>query len=207
MPKWIPMLLITLFIAAAAAAVLLLQAEPATSAPASPRTTITGAKLAGAEFADNGRLQRPVDYRKWRFVSTGLGMSYGPAAQAAALSGHVMFDNVFVQPEAYDAFLRDAVWPEGTMFVLELRSAETQRPPNNRGYFQTDAHGVEVSVKDSSRFKNGWAYFDFGMDARTASPQPESGCFACHKRHAAVDMTFVQFYPTLQQVKTATRGD
>jgi hypothetical protein len=41
------------------------------------------------------------------------------------------------------------------------------------------------------------------MNTRSATPQPQSGCFACHQRHAAVDMTFVQFYPTLQQVKTA----
>ncbi|WP_269813727.1 cytochrome P460 family protein [Peristeroidobacter agariperforans] len=168
------------------------------SAPAAPAQPAK-AKLVGAKFSADGKLLRPVDYRSWRFVSAGLGMSYGPAAQAAALTGHVMFDNVFVQPEAYEAFLRDRVWPEGTMFVLELRGSETQRAPNNRGYLQTDLHGIEVSVKDSARFKNRWAYFDFGMDAASATPMPESACFACHKAHAAVDMTFVQFYPTLQK--------
>jgi len=173
---------------------LTLRAAPGVPAPAHQP------KLPGATFAADGKLQRPVEYRNWRFVSTGLGMSYGPAAQAAASSGHAMFDNVFVQPEAYDAFVRDGAWPEGTMFVLELRGTETQRVPNNRGYFQTDLHGVEVSVKDSARFKGRWAYFDFGMDERSAAPQPDSGCFACHNRHAAVDMTFVQFYPTLQRV-------
>lgn len=182
-----------LAIGAAVPVTMALRAAPA--APAQPAK----AKLAGAKFSADGRLQRPVDYRNWRFVSAGLGMSYGPAAQAAELTGHVMFDNVFVQPEAYDAFLRDRVWPEGTMFVLELRGSETQRPPNNRGYLQTELHGIEVSVKDSARFKNRWAYFDFGMDGATAKPMPEPACFACHKAHAAVDMTFVQFYPTLQQ--------
>jgi hypothetical protein len=184
---------VILAIGAAASLTLALRAEPVASTPP------TKTKLAGARFSADGKLQRPRDYRNWRFVSSGLGMSYGPAAQAAALTGHVMFDNVFVQPEAYDAFLRNRVWPEGTMFVLELRGSETQRPPNNRGYLQTQLHGVEVSVKDSSRFKNRWAYFDFGMDAAGATPMPESACFACHKAHAAVDMTFVQFYPTLQQ--------
>jgi len=170
-----------------------------------PRTTpARGAesRLAGAMFTADGRLQRPVDYRDWQFVSAGLGMSYGPAAQAAALTGHVMFDNVFVQPQAYKAFLETAVWPEGTMFVLELRGSETKRPPNNHGHFQTDVHGVEVSLKDSRRFKDRWAYFDFGMEAQTATPEANANCFDCHRRHAAVDMTFVQFYPTLQNSKT-----
>lgn len=188
---------VVLAIGAAGSSMLAFRAEPAAPTP------VTQTKLAGAKFSDDGRLQRPVDYRNWRFVSAGLGMSYGPAAQAAALTGHVMFDNVFVQPEAYDAFLRDRVWPEGTMFVLELRGSETQRPPNNRGYLQTEIHAIEVSVKDSGRFKNRWAYFDFGREAASAVPMPESECFACHEQHAAVDMTFVQFYPTLQ--KPATR--
>lgn len=159
--------------------------------------------LSGTAFNAAGELQRPVDYRNWQYVTSGLGMSYGPAAQAAALMGHVMFDNVFVQPQAYQAFLKNGVWPEGTMFVLELRGTETKRPPNNNGYFQTDVHGIEVSVKDSKRFKNRWAYYDFGMDSKTATLEPENTCFACHKASAQVDMTFVQFYPTLQNVKTA----
>ncbi|MGQ0384265.1 MAG: cytochrome P460 family protein [Gammaproteobacteria bacterium] len=162
-------------------------------------------RLTGATFTTDGRLQRPVDYRNWQFVTSGVGMSYGPAAQAAVLTGHVMFDNVFVQPEAYRYFLENGAWPDGTMFVLELRGTETQRPPNNRGYFQTEIHGVEVSVKDSKRFKGLWAYFDFGMDTKTAAPQPEAGCYACHRQSAAVDMTFVQFYPTLQGVKPARK--
>ena len=197
MPKLTRVLLGLLFIGGAGTLALTIR-----TAPAAPTLT-SATRLAGAAFSADGKLLRPVDYRTWRFVSTGLGMSYGPAAKAAALTGDVMFDNVFVQPQAYEAFLRDGVWPEGTMFVLELRGTGTQRPPNNRGYFQTDVHAIEASVKDSARFKDGWAYFDFGDEANSASPQPESSCFACHKRHAAVDMTFVQFYPTLQKVKPA----
>jgi hypothetical protein len=196
MSKLMHALLILTFIGGAAMLAVTLRAAPAVPAPA------TQPKIAGANFSGDRQLQRPVNYRNWRFVSAGLGMSYGPAAQAAASTGHVMFDNVFVQPEAYDAFLRDGVWPEGTMFVLELRGALTKRTPNNGGHFQTDLHGVEVSVKDSARFKGRWAYFDFGA-SQSATPEPESNCFACHQQHAAVDMTFVQFYPTLQKVASA----
>lgn len=185
--------------AVAVAATLAAALRAQTSAPAPAGQ----AKLAGAQYSTDGKLLRPGDYRNWRFVSSGVGMSYGPAAQAAALTGNVLFDNVFVQPQAYDAFLRDGAWPEGTMFVLELRKSETQRPPNNRGYFQTDVLAIEASVKDSSRFDGSWAYFDFGKERQSATPQPESSCFACHKRNAAVDMTFVQFYPTLHDVKRA----
>jgi hypothetical protein len=194
MPRPMRALSVFLFVAGAATLALVLRAAPGMSASANQP------KLTGAVFSKDGKLQRPEGYRNWRFVTAGLAMSYGPAAKAAALSGHVMFDNVFVQPEAYDAFLRDNVWPEGTMFVLELRSTGTQRRPNNKGYFQTDLAAVEVSVKDSARFEGRWAYFEFGGKASSAKPQSEKNCFACHHRDAAVDMTFVQFYPTLQKV-------
>jgi len=161
------------------------------------------APLTEPVFSKDGQLQRPGNYRNWRFVTSGLGMSYGPTAKAAALTGKIMFDNVFVQPQAYDAFLRDGAWPEGTMFVLEIRSSDSQRPPSNKGYFQSDVRALEVSVKDSARFKGRWAYFDFGKEATSTSAQPQSSCFECHEQHTAVDMTFVQFYPTLQQVKYA----
>lgn len=177
----------------------------AAGTPPAPAAANAAPVLEGAIFTAEGKLQRPVDYRNWQYVTSGLGMSYGPAAQAAALTGHVMFDNVFVQPEAYAAFLENGTWPEGTMFVLELRGSETERPPNNRGYFQTEVQGIEASVKDSRRFKGRWAYFDFGGQAQSAAPQPESGCFACHAKNAAVDMTFVQFYPTLQNVRVRQR--
>jgi hypothetical protein len=159
MSKLMHALLILTFVGGAAMLAASLRAAPAMPAPANQP------KIAGAKFAGDGRLQRPVNYRNWRFVTAGLGMSYGPAAQAAAMTGHVMFDNVFVQPAAYDAFVRDGVWPEGTMFVLELRGSLTKRTPNNGGHFQDDLHGVEVSVKDSSRFKGRWAYFEFGMSS------------------------------------------
>ena len=59
--------------------------------------------------------------------------------------------------------------------------------------------GVEVHVKDS-RFAGNWAFFGFG-DGKTAKMIPTTaGCYSCHSEHAAVDTTFVQFYPTLLPV-------
>jgi len=52
-------------------------------------------------------------------------------------------------------------------------------------------------VKDEKRFQGKWAFFGFD-DAKTAKMVPlEASCYSCHAAHAAVDTTFVQFYPTL----------
>ena len=38
--------------------------------------------------------------------------------------GHHMFDNVFVNPEAYRVFVATGTWPDKTVFMLEARRAE-----------------------------------------------------------------------------------
>jgi hypothetical protein len=54
-----------------------------------------------ARFDADGRMLFPADYREWIYVTSGNGMSYSPAANAAA---DPPFDNVFVDPAAYRAF-------------------------------------------------------------------------------------------------------
>jgi len=56
---------------------------------------------------------------------------------------------------------------------------------------------LEVHVKEESRFPGKWAFFGFD-GSKTAKMIPTSAdCYSCHAEHAAVDTTFVQFYPTL----------
>src|SRR5262245_20916305 len=78
----------------------------------------------GPQFTAAGELIRPQNYREWIFLSSGLGMTYGPAAQAD--QGNPMFDNVFVNPSSYRAFLETGRWPDKTIFVLEVRKAASK---------------------------------------------------------------------------------
>jgi hypothetical protein len=52
-------------------------------------------------------------------------------------------------------------------------------------------------VKDESRFPGKWAFFGFDSDGPAKQVPKEAECYSCHEQHAAVDTTFVQFYPTL----------
>jgi len=147
------------------------------------------------EFTSDGQLKLPEHYREWVYLTTGFDMSYSPAAQAG---DHHMFDNVFVNPEAYKAFVETGTWPDQTMFVLEVRGAQGKGSINQRGNYQgTGIMGLEVHIKDSARFPGNWAFFGFD-DGKTAKMTPTSAsCYSCHSEHGAVDTTFVQFYPTL----------
>ena len=153
---------------------------------------------ADPEFTPDGQLKRPTNYREWIYLSSGLGMTYGPAA---ASNPNPMFDNVFVAPAAYRAFLATGKWPDKTMFVLEIRRTRSEGSINKGGDFQGDVAATEVAVKDVARFRDGWGYFDFPRSAATASALPPfASCYSCHSQNGAVESTFVQFYPTLLEV-------
>jgi hypothetical protein len=89
------------------------------------------------------------------------------------------------------------------MLVLEVRGAMDKGSINKNGNYQsTDVMGREVHVKDSAHLQ-GWAFFGFDT-GKTAQMTPRTAaCYSCHAAHAAVDNTFVQFYPTLLPIATA----
>lgn len=146
-------------------------------------------------FTSDGKLEFPENYREWIYLTSGLNMSYAP--RVAGMAGHDMFDNVFVNPSAYKAFLETGTWPDQTMLVLEVRGAGSKASINKSGHFQNgDVMGREVHIKDK-RLPGGWAFYSFD-EAKATTPFPhEMDCYSCHEQHAAVDTTFVQFYPTL----------
>ncbi len=152
-------------------------------------------RAAGAEYTADGQMKLPENYRQWTYLTTGFDMSYNPNAMDM---GHHMFDNVFALPEAYKAFLETGTWPDGTVLILEGRKAEGKGSINQKGNYQdTEIMGIEAHVKDQARFPGKWAFFIFG-GAKTAKMVPTNmDCYTCHEQHAAVDTTFVQFYPTL----------
>lgn len=150
-----------------------------------------------AAFDAERKLRFPADYREWVFLSAGHGMSYGPAAQTG---GDPPFDNVFVDRASHAEFLRTGRWREGAMFVLEIRGQRTHGSINKNGAFQGgEPLAIEVHLKDRD-VPGGWAFYSF-EEAKPAAMIPTSAsCYSCHQQSAAVDTTFVQFYPTLLPV-------
>src|SRR3954453_5008739 len=93
------------------------------------------------QYTSDGQLIRPDNYREWIYLSSGLGMTYGVVGQVANAATGGRFDNVFVTPEAYRAFLRSGSWPDKTMFVLEVRSASSKGSINKGGHYQEGVVG------------------------------------------------------------------
>lgn len=159
-----------------------------------------GTPIRGPVYTADGQLTLPEDYRSWVYLSSGFDMSYS----AQMNMDHHMFDNVFVEPGAYKSFLETGTWPDKTMMVLEARGAQDRGSINKAGHYQgTEIMGIEVHVKDAARFEGQWAFFAF-QNSKAAKMLPQTmECYSCHAAHAAVDTTFVQFYPTLLPIAKA----
>lgn len=168
----------------------------------------TGGTAVGAQFAADGTLTLPTGYRTWVFIGAPLtpnGLNDGKA-------GFPEFHNVYVQPVHLAAYQQTGSFPEGTVIVKELvllrkgtypdGSADT---PSGRGFAEGEFNGMDVTVKDRTRFAatNGWGFFNFGHHAlpynATAKAAPRSECAYCHINGASkTDLTWVDFYPILR---------
>jgi Cytochrome P460 len=169
------------------------------SGPNSMTSKAQAAPATALAYTADDRLEFPKSYRTWVYLSSGLDMSYMPAPLRPVST----FGNVFVNPEAYDAFVATGTWPDKTALVLEVRRAEQNASINRAGRSQGDILHTELHVKDVARFEGGWGFFRFADETAAAVIPRTANCYSCHQEHAAVDTTFVQFYPTLLAIARA----
>lgn len=150
------------------------------------------------EYTADAQLKLPQHYREWVFLTSDFYAASDPAKMQ--MGEQHKFNNIFVNPEAYRAFLQTGAWPDKTMLVVEQRQAGDMAStnPNQKGNVQSSEIGLAVHLKDQARFPGKWAFFGFhGIDATAEMIPVTAGCYSCHASRGGVDTTFVQFYPTL----------
>ena len=200
MRKRLGLLLIT---AAACAAGLSAHTEPL----AAPEVRSTE-----PQYDAKGDLKRPTDFRTWVFVGANIGLQYHkdlpdttPRKQdQAKKAGPGEFHNVYIQPEAYEHYLKTGKFPDPTVLVMDVYEAKERDAKGivSQGLFPGAQRRFEVAVKNSKRpdgSKTDWAYYAFDKPTKeTASAFRDAACYDCHLKHADVDNVWVQFYPTLR---------
>ena len=163
----------------------------------------------GPQWTTDGQLKLPQGFHSWIF----LGSPLTPNGLNDGKAGFPEFHNVYIQPEAYRVYRKTGAFPEGTILLKELQLTQPGTYPDGsrveasgRGYFPGKANGVDISVKDSKRFKdtNGWGFFNFGHHAppyaQSAVVQPKEACAGCHEANAS-NMVFRQFYTPVLDAK------
>jgi hypothetical protein len=160
-----------------------------------------------AVYDSQGRLKLPTDYRKWVFVGAPL----TPNGLNGGNTGFPEYHHVYIQEKNVDAYLKNGVFPEGTVIIKELTRVlnptfpdGSTTEPSGRGFFNGEFNGIDCTVKDSKKFAetNGWGFFTFGHHPEPyegyAAESPVTDCAGCHMGNAAkTDMTWIQFYPML----------
>lgn len=156
----------------------------------------------GPQWTANGELVLPENYHDWVF----LGSPLTPHALNNGQAAFPEYHNVYVHPRNLAAYRATGEWPEGTILLKELQLTRTAKfddgsslEASGRGYFPAARNGIDVSVKDSKRFKdtNGWGFFNFGHHAppyaEAAAEQSIDACAGCHITNAD-NMVFKKFY-------------
>ena len=163
----------------------------------------------GPKWTDGGELILPTGFHEWVF----LGSPLTPHALNGGAAPFPEYHNVYVQPQAYREYRATGKWPEGTIMLKELQLTTKATYPDGsrdevsgRGFFPGNLNGIDISVKDSKRFKDtdGWGFFNFGHHAppyaKTAKAAPAEACVACHQENAT-NMVFVKFYSPILGAK------
>jgi hypothetical protein len=159
-----------------------------------------GASVAGIEFTPEGKLKRPIGYRKWVYVGTPLTPNDLNGGEAPFPEFHA----VYIDPESFAHYEKTGEFRDGTVMVKELISVGAREATSGKGYFMGDFTGLETSIKDTKRFKDepgSWAYFSFGHKyplKAEAAKNSAASCNTCHETSAAKDYVFSQYYPVLR---------
>lgn len=179
--------------------------------PEPPAVTDQIKKMTLPQYDGNGNLVRPTGYEKWVVVGTSIGLGYSDGEKRD--NGNPgTFHNVYLQPEAFDHYVETGKFPEQTVFIVtnnQSQPAKTKGQVSRVGFVAAPTSGLEVAVKDSKRFSDGWAYFMFhgtpGNDSILAHAGQKAfdraSCFDCHAEHAADDNVFTQFYSVLTEAR------
>jgi hypothetical protein len=202
----IPLALFLLLLIAFALAPILTSSPIAQADDADDRTRIL-AGMTLPEYDARGALLRPVGYERWTFIGTSLGIRYVEGNEPPP-KGPGDFHHVFVQPQAYDYYVRFGEFPEKTIFVMTNSPASKKSGPdliNKHGHFAGASKGLEVSVKDTDKFSESWAYYLFNTAGprKPARALPQNVCYDCHAEHGEADNVFSQFYPIITDARAA----
>ncbi len=85
----------------------------------------------------DGQLVPPENYREWVFLTSSLDPNYNEPVPGAPPSDHSMLDNVFVDPAAYEVFVKTGTWPDKTVMVKENRDTASAGSISKSGKYQT----------------------------------------------------------------------
>lgn len=137
--------------------------------------------------SNENELLLPTNYRSW--------VALAPTLPGIPAHHHKhLVSKVYVEPSAYDGFLKTHAWPNHTVIVLELRNKTT--PPKS---VCDGMIGLEVATKDSSHQPDPWSYYGIIYDhEKSRNTETKNICADCEDQ--PIDMRLAMYFPALRAV-------
>ena len=155
-----------------------------------------------------GNITLPLEFRRsWAFLGTwSIAESDVDSASQASGHGAAGLHNVYVQPDAIEAYRKTGAFPDGTTLIKELLKATTGAMTTGTVSWGYEVEGWFVMVKDDvGRFPDhalwgdGWGWVLFNASAPTipVTSNYKTECTGCHIPARKDDWVYVRGYPVL----------
>lgn len=146
-------------------------------------------------LTNNNELLLPANYRTWVAVA--------PSASGMPAYRHEhVVSKVYVEPTAYEKFVKRGTWPNHTVIVLELRDQTCSAKTPCDGVI-----GLEVAAKNDAKLPDPWSYYGIMYDRhRHAASVAEAKDVRDDSGNPPVDMRLAMAFPTLRAVIDAKPG-
>src|SRR5437762_13983576 len=96
-------------------------------------------QTARVKFTADGKLRRPVGYRKWVYVGTPL----TPNDLNGGEASFPEFHSVYIDPESFAHYEKTGEFRDGTVMIKELITVGSKEATSGKGYFMGDFRGLE----------------------------------------------------------------
>ena len=165
----------------------------------------TGTQVRGPVYTDDGHLTLPEDYREWVYcLSTGFDMAYSPDGHESPVCSTMSLSSrartrlsLPPAPGPIRPCWCSKYAGRKTRSSRSTRAGTIKTPMSvGREIFMRQGHGAFSGRLGVLRIRRHQARENDTANGRML-------CHLCHRDHAAVDNTFVQFYPTLLPIATA----
>ena len=136
-------------------------------------------------LGNKSELLLPANYRNW--------VALDPSVPGMPAQQHKrVLSKVYVEPAAYEHFLKSGKWPNHTVIVLELRDKATAPKTICDGMV-----GLEVAAKDDARLPDPWNYYGIIYDHDKQKAESRPACATCS---APADARLAMYFPALRAV-------
>lgn len=148
---------------------------------------LIGTSIVHLFASDMKKIDYPDNFRNWVHVKSALIDEKHPLFESFGGIHHI-----YANSQAFEALKENTAYPNGAMFVFDLRASS----PYVGGINEGKRRRIDVMQRDQKKFKDtgGWGYGSFSGDTQNLIKQnANEKCFSCHLAQEKNHYVFSKF--------------